>query len=83
MQVFVKLDSPVKVIVASVALDSQEQKAVQVLQAPSGSIQSLLRGENWTPATAKWKNENISCVSEKKYLKRIRRFTNKQSRQYK
>ena len=46
MQVFVKLDSPVKVIVASVALDSQEQKAVQVLQTPSGSIQSLLRGEN-------------------------------------
>ena len=32
MQVFVKLDLPVKAIVASVALDSQEQKTVQVLQ---------------------------------------------------
>ena len=46
MEVLVKLDLPVKAIVASVALDSQEQTAVQVLQAPSGSIQSLLSGEN-------------------------------------
>ena len=52
MEVLVKLDSPVKVIVASVALDSQEQTAIQVLQVPSGSIQSLLRGEDCTPATA-------------------------------
>ena len=31
MEGFVKLDSPVKVFVASVALDSQESTAVQVL----------------------------------------------------
>ena len=34
MEVLVKLGSPVKVIVASVALDSQEQTAVQVLLLP-------------------------------------------------
>ena len=52
MQVFVKLDSPVKVIVASVALDYQGQTPVQVFQASSGSIQSFLRGENCTPVAS-------------------------------
>jgi len=51
MEVLVRLDSPVKVIVASVALDSQGQNTAQVLQVPSGLIQSLSRSENCNPET--------------------------------
>ena len=82
MLVFVKLDSQVKVIVASVALDCVEQTPAQVFQALSGSIQSFWRGENCTPTVSNWNNENFNCVP-KKHLIRLRRFTNKQSCQCK